>query len=128
MSKYLFSNYKFSLKLFAFLVGLDEVGKTTILYKLKFRRVVETVTTIGRPLIFKFIFKNPFLFSGFNTETVQYKNQTFSILDFGGHAKIRWLWYRYCHEIRAVIFVIDTSDRERMPEVKELFTRLVRFF
>ena len=54
------------------MVGLDAAGKTTILYKLKLGDVVSTIPTIG-----------------FNVETVQYKNTTFTMWDIGGQDKIR---------------------------------------
>lgn len=49
------------------MLGLDAVGKTTILYNLKLGEVVITVPTIG-----------------FNVETVKYKNVKFTVWDLGG--------------------------------------------
>ncbi len=46
------------------MVGLDAAGKTTVLYKLKLGDVVQTIPTIG-----------------FNVETVQYKNISFTMWD-----------------------------------------------
>eukprot|EP01084_Bolivina_argentea_P147998 258851_1 len=46
------------------MVGLDAAGKTTILYKLKLGEIVSTVPTIG-----------------FNVETVEYKNISFTVWD-----------------------------------------------
>lgn len=60
------------------MVGLDAAGKTTILYKLKLGEVVTTIPTIG-----------------FNVETVEYKNISFTVWDVGGQDKIRTLW-RHC--------------------------------
>src|ERR1700760_4966354 len=60
------------------MVGLDAAGKTTILYKLKLGEVVTTIPTIG-----------------FNVETVEYKNISFTVWDVGGQDKIRPLW-RHC--------------------------------
>merc|ERR1712100_29600 len=54
------------------MVGLDAAGKTTILYKLKLGEVVTTIPTIG-----------------FNVETVEYKNISFTVWDVGGQDKIR---------------------------------------
>ena len=51
----------------SFQVGLDAAGKTTILYKLKLGEVVTTIPTIG-----------------FNVETVEYKNISFTVWDVGG--------------------------------------------
>jgi ABC-type phosphate/phosphonate transport system ATPase subunit len=60
------------------MVGLDAAGKTTILYKLKLGEVVTTIPTIG-----------------FNVETVEYKNISFTVWDVGGQDKIRLLWRHY---------------------------------
>merc|ERR1712012_1453755 len=60
------------------MVGLDAAGKTTILYKLKLGEVVTTIPTIG-----------------FNVETVEYKNLSFTVWDVGGQDKIRPLWRYY---------------------------------
>ena len=59
-------------------VGLDAAGKTTILYKMKLGEIVTTIPTIG-----------------FNVETVEYKNISFTVWDVGGQDKIRPLWRHY---------------------------------
>ena len=60
------------------MMGLDNAGKTTILYKSKLGEVVSTIPTIG-----------------FNVETVEYNNLSLTIWDVGGQAKIRELWRHY---------------------------------
>jgi len=75
------------------MVGLDAVGKTSILYKLKLGDIVQTIPTIG-----------------FNLETIQYKNLTFNVWDVGGGDKIRLLWNQYFEESHAMIFVFDSQD------------------
>ena len=60
------------------MVGLDNAGKTTVLYKMKLGEVVTTIPTIG-----------------FNVETVQYNNISFTVWDVGGQTKIRALWQHY---------------------------------
>ncbi|XP_072181796.1 ADP-ribosylation factor 4-like [Diadema setosum] len=84
------------------MVGLDAAGKTTILYKLKLGEVVTTIPTIG-----------------FNVETVEYKNISFTVWDVGGQDKIRPLWRHYFQNTQGLIFVVDSNDRERMEEAKE---------
>ena len=81
-------------------------GKTTILYKLKLNETVSTIPTIG-----------------FNVETVQpAKGVSFTVWDVGGQEKIRQLWRHYYQNCQGLVFVVDSSDRERLPEVKnELF-------
>ena len=84
------------------MVGLDAAGKTTILYKLKLDENVTTIPTIG-----------------FNVETVQYKKVTFTMWDVGGQDKIRPLWRHYYANTNAVIFVVDSNDRERIGEARD---------
>jgi len=90
------------------MVGLDAAGKTTILYKLKLGEVVTTVPTIG-----------------FNVETVEYKNVSFTVWDVGGQFKIRALWKHYFSNTQGIIFVIDSSDRERIEDAKEELHRML---
>merc|ERR1712152_36937 len=51
---------------------------------------------------------------GFNVETVEYKNIEFTVWDIGGQHMIRPLWRHYYHGTEAVIFVVDSNDRERI--------------
>ncbi|XP_062582999.1 ADP-ribosylation factor 4 [Saccostrea cucullata] len=83
------------------MVGLDAAGKTTILYKLKLGEIVTTIPTIG-----------------FNVETVEYKNISFTVWDVGGQDKIRPLWRHYFQNTHGLIFVVDSNDRERVDEAK----------
>ena len=84
------------------MLGLDAAGKTTILYKLKLGEVVSSVPTIG-----------------FNVETVEYKNIKFTVWDVGGQDKIRLLWRHYYQNTQGLIFVVDSSDKERIELAKE---------
>merc|ERR1711907_243828 len=84
------------------MVGLDAAGKTTILYKLKLGEIVTTIPTIG-----------------FNVETVEYKNINFTVWDVGGQDKIRKLWRHYFTNTDAIIYVVDSNDRERVTESRE---------
>jgi len=84
------------------MLGLDAAGKTTILYKLHLGELVSTVPTIG-----------------FNVETIEYKNLRMTIWDVGGQTQIRKLWKHYYSGTNALIFVIDSSDKERIEIAKE---------
>jgi hypothetical protein len=57
------------------MVGLDAAGKTTILYKLKLGEIVTTIPTIGSIICCFFVLID----SGFNVETVEYKNISFTV-------------------------------------------------
>ncbi|CAN6636134.1 ADP-ribosylation factor 2 [Trichomonascus vanleenenianus] len=90
------------------MVGLDAAGKTTILYKLKLGEIVTTIPTIG-----------------FNVETVEYKNISFTVWDVGGQDKIRPLWRHYFQNTQGIIFVVDSNDRDRMNEAREELQRML---
>merc|ERR1711935_93779 len=90
------------------MVGLDAAGKTTILYKLKLGEIVTTIPTIG-----------------FNVETVEYKNISFTVWDVGGQDKIRPLWRHYYQNTQGLIFVVDSNDRERIGEAREELARML---
>jgi len=91
------------------ILGLDNAGKTTILYKLYApNRVIRTMPTIG-----------------FNVETVTYKNLNFSVWDLGGQTNIRPYWRCYYANTDAIIYVVDSADRERLGvSRKELLSML----
>ncbi|KAJ6924973.1 ADP-ribosylation factor 1-like [Populus alba x Populus x berolinensis] len=85
-------------------LGLDNAGKTTILYRLQMGEVVSTIPTIG-----------------FNVETVQYNNIKFQVWDLGGQTSIRPYWRCYFPNTQAVIYVVDSSDTQRIGIAKEEF-------
>jgi len=90
------------------MVGLDAAGKTTILYKLKLGEVVTTIPTIG-----------------FNVETVEYKNLSFTVWDVGGQDKIRPLWRHYYQGTNGLIYVVDSDDRHRTEDAREELTKML---
>ncbi|XP_039045632.1 ADP-ribosylation factor 2-B-like [Hibiscus syriacus] len=90
------------------MVGLDAAGKTTILYKLKSGEIVTTIPTIG-----------------FNVETMEYKNISFTVWDVGGQDKIRPLWRHYIQNTQGLIFVVDTNDHDRVVEARDELHRML---
>lgn len=100
------------------MVGLDAAGKTTILYKLKLGEIVTTIPTIGK--IYLQNCWNLFLMSlkihyllilvGFNVETVEYKNISFTVWDVGGQDKIRPLWRHYFQNTQVCTFLKTTNN------------------
>merc|ERR1712125_258878 len=89
-------------------VGLDAAGKTTVLYKLKLGEVVTTIPTVG-----------------FNVETVEYKNINFTVWDIGGQDKIRRLWRYYYQGTQGLVFVVDSSDRDRAEDAREELMKIL---
>ena len=56
--------------------------------------------------------------AGFNVETVEYKNISFTVWDVGGQDKIRPLWRHYYQNTQGLIFVVDSNDRERAEDAR----------
>ena len=90
------------------ILGLDAAGKTTILYQLNLGEAPHTIPTVG-----------------FNVESFEYKNINFSAFDIGGQKKIRALWHYYYDSCDALIYVIDSSDTERIQEANEELSSVI---
>ncbi|DBA03494.1 TPA: hypothetical protein N0F65_011395 [Lagenidium giganteum] len=84
------------------ILGLDNAGKTTILYRLQADEIEQTVPTIG-----------------FNMETLQYKNIKFQVWDLGGQTSIRPYWRCYYPNTDALIYVVDSADIDRLHIAKQ---------
>jgi ADP-ribosylation factor 1/2 len=76
--------------------------------------------------------------SGFNVEKIQYGKVDLTVWDVGGQETIRRLW-RYCNSFswcclmatdyygtHGIIFVVDSSDRDRISEARDELTALLR--
>ena len=85
-------------------LGLDNAGKSTLLFQMRDQQFKETVPTVG-----------------LNVEQIKYKNDNFTLWDVSGQATR--LWKHYFDKIHAVIFVIDSGDSERLPKAKTLLHR-----
>lgn len=84
------------------MMGLDNAGKTTILYQLKLERNVHAAPTIG-----------------FNVETVRFHNMLLNIWDVSGRPRTRQLWEHYNQNTHAIIFVVDAADTARFQHALE---------
>jgi ADP-ribosylation factor 6 len=91
------------------MLGLDGAGKTTILYKLKLKQNIATIPTVG-----------------FNVERIDYKKMRFNVWDVGGQNRIRPLWRHYYTGTQALIFVVDTNDKDRLEEVSQELSRIIQ--
>ena len=54
-------------------------------------------------------------------EKVQYKNVVFTVWDVGGQEKLRPLWRHYFNNTDALIFVVDSQDRDRIEKAATEF-------
>mmetsp|Transcript_84324 Transcript_84324/g.247328 ORF Transcript_84324/g.247328 Transcript_84324/m.247328 type:complete len:231 (+) Transcript_84324:93-785(+) len=86
------------------LTGLDAVGKTTILRKIKRPedKIVTTISTIG-----------------FNLETMRYDEISFTTWGVSGRDKSRPLSRRVWQGVHGIIFVVDSSDHDRVEHARQ---------
>ncbi|KAB7504660.1 ADP-ribosylation factor-like protein 13B [Armadillidium nasatum] len=90
------------------LVGLDNAGKTTAAKGIVGEPVENIAPTIG-----------------FSPETLEYRGCEITIYDLGGGSKIRGVWPKYFSEVHGVIFVIDSSDKDRIEECHSVLEKLL---
>ncbi|CAK4651131.1 hypothetical protein LEN26_016860 [Aphanomyces euteiches] len=83
------------------LLGLDSAGKTTILYHLRLHKVIPTVPTLD-----------------FNAETLHLHGLTLNLWDVGGQDTLRPYWRHHFTGTQGIVFVIDSSDNERVELAK----------
>ena len=91
------------------IVGLDNSGKTHVLYAL----------SMGEPL------QNSIPTLGFNVEKVKCKNTTLNCFDLGGQTALRELWSYYYDQVGGIIFVVDSVDKERFDEARIELQRIL---
>jgi len=159
----------FSQEVRILVLGLDNAGKTTILYRLKVGEVVTTIPTsewlagraadAGQVLLVVVMvvlalvlvlvvllvvllmlmvlllmvlllpppqpplppppLTTPPPAVGFNVETVKYKNLQFEVWDLGGQTSIRPYWRCYYQNTQAIIYVVDSTDVDRLEISKQ---------
>lgn len=102
---------------FVLILGLDNSGKTTFLeharcnlnknYKhIDLNRIASTV--------------------GLNVGKIDTDGVILNFWDLGGQKELQLLWDKYFLEAHAIIWVIDSSDRDRLNESIEAFNNIIK--
>ncbi|XP_077344186.1 ADP-ribosylation factor-like protein 14 [Lithobates pipiens] len=92
------------------ILGLDAAGKSTVLYKFKFKEPFSTIPTVG-----------------FNVEMIQTeKRLQLTIWDVGGQEKLRSLWCYYFENTDGLVYVVDSTNKETLDESKKEFQRILQ--
>lgn len=58
---------------------------------------------------------------GLNIGQIDVTGIRLSFWDLGGQSELQSLWDKYYQESHAIIYVVDSNDRDRMSESKEVF-------
>ncbi|XP_074889283.1 ADP-ribosylation factor-like protein 14 [Buteo buteo] len=92
------------------ILGLDYAGKSTLLYKFKYNDVFLTIPTIG-----------------FNVDMIETKKDfTLTFWDVGGQQKMRKVWCNFLENIDGLLYVVDSSDKQRLEESKKEFEIILK--
>ncbi|XP_048090717.1 ADP-ribosylation factor-like protein 11 [Alosa alosa] len=91
------------------LMGLDSAGKSTLLSHLLQGVIMETSPTVG-----------------FNVGTLDLDKKTsMTVWDIGGQHTMRTNWKYYMEGCKALVFVVDSSDRKRMGEAQKALKKIL---
>ncbi|EMR10862.1 hypothetical protein PNEG_01008 [Pneumocystis murina B123] len=93
------------------IIGLESSGKTTFLEKVKC------------------IYNNTYIFSanniiptvGQNIGKITVDKTKIQLWDLGGRSSLRSLWYSYFSECHSIILVVDSSEKKKIQEAKDIF-------
>ncbi|XP_049922289.1 ADP-ribosylation factor-like protein 11 isoform X3 [Epinephelus moara] len=91
------------------LMGLDSAGKSTLLARLLTGQVMETSPTIG-----------------FNVGSLDLDKKTsLTVWDVGGQKSMRANWRYYLDDCKALVFLVDSSDRSRLLEAQKVLKKVL---
>ena len=91
------------------MLGLDNSGKTTLLYLVSRGQFVPAISTIG-----------------YNPEIFTFQKATYTLFDFGGKNIDIHQVREYFVKAKGVIFAIDASDRKRLEQSYKLFCSILQ--
>ncbi|XP_071994621.1 ADP-ribosylation factor-like protein 13B isoform X2 [Engystomops pustulosus] len=91
------------------MVGLDNAGKTATVKGIQGESPQDVAPTVG-----------------FSKADIRQGKFDITMFDLGGGKQIRGIWKNYYAESYGVVFVIDSSDVDRMEETKETVAEVLR--
>lgn len=113
----LYNNWNRKSQYSVLILGLDNAGKTTFLETLKSQynlnsKPLEKITpTVGQNIA---------------TIPIDSKKNTFlKFWDVGGQETLRSMWSEYYSQCHGIIFVVDSTDRERIDECKNTLLSVI---
>ncbi|KAF7488145.1 ADP-ribosylation factor-related protein 1 [Sarcoptes scabiei] len=101
---------------FVLILGLDNAGKTTFVEQAKSHYTPEykglNLAKIS-PTV------------GLNIGKIQTETIVLNFWDLGGQAELQCLWEKYYSDAHAIIFIMDSSDSERIQNSKLAFEKIL---
>ncbi|XP_034032996.1 ADP-ribosylation factor-like protein 13B isoform X2 [Thalassophryne amazonica] len=91
------------------LVGLDNAGKTATVRGIQGDNPVDVAPTVG-----------------FSKVDLKQGKFEVTIFDLGGGKRIRGIWKNYYSESHGVVFVVDSSDIQRIQETRETMAEVLQ--
>ncbi|XP_061745213.1 ADP-ribosylation factor-like protein 13B isoform X2 [Nerophis ophidion] len=91
------------------MVGLDNAGKTATVRGIQGENPQDVAPTVG--------------FSKFDLKQGKFE---VTIFDLGGGKRIRGIWKNYYSESHGVVFVVDSSDVQRIQETRETMAEVLQ--
>ncbi|GBC21350.2 ADP-ribosylation factor-related protein 1-like [Rhizophagus irregularis DAOM 181602=DAOM 197198] len=100
---------------YVIILGLDNAGKTTLLERIKsiFLGVVGLSPNRIAPTV------------GLNIGKIDINRARLNFWDLGGQRDLHGIWEKYYSECHAIVFVVDSTDKERIEECKEIFEKII---
>lgn len=90
-------------------IGIDNAGKTTLLFTLKERGRIGAMNPTWQP----------------TNEELQIGGISFTTWDLGGHEQARKLWKSYLIAVDGIVFIVDAAAQDRLPEVRKELNNLL---
>ncbi|OAF69380.1 ADP-ribosylation factor-like protein 2 [Intoshia linei] len=91
------------------ILGLDNAGKSTFVNNILNEDVTKIVPTVG-----------------FQIKSVVHNDYTINIWDVGGQLSLRTFWRNYFESTDGLIWVVDSSDRDRMIDCAKELHKLLK--
>jgi ADP-ribosylation factor related protein 1 len=129
----LYKQYSAKDHYFITIIGLDNAGKTTFLETVKFIYSQTPKTTLVAPTVG--LNSNTCILSNYIVGKIPFDNKTcinfwyFLALtlfrDLGGQQQLQSIWEKYYQEAHGIIFVVDSTDKERIEAVRDTLEKVL---
>ncbi|RHZ63533.1 hypothetical protein Glove_329g50 [Diversispora epigaea] len=100
---------------YVIILGLDNAGKTTLLERIKsiFLGVLGLPQDRIAPTV------------GLNIGKIDIDRARINFWDLGGQRELHGIWEKYYGECHAIVFVVDSTDKDRIEECINIFEKII---